>query len=74
MKICRILITFDNAENKMDIQTGGATNLEILEAARILSKHFAQEIIKEYKELTGDLQADPKNLDEYIEFLRKNQL
>ncbi len=70
-KIAVIKINPENVNNAMDIQTNGVSNLDMLEFLNMASKHFAQEIIKEAKELGCSSDVD---FDGYIEFLRANKL
>ncbi len=62
MRKCTIILTPDNESERVNVQTGTVTNLEVLEALQVLSKHFAREICKEYAEITGDKNVDPMSL------------
>jgi len=72
-RVAIITLTPDG-DSKADIQTGDVTALEILDAFKAISGHFARELLKEYSEITGDKNPDPEKLDEYMDFLRKNGL
>ena len=76
MKKATITITPDQ-NPACDITTGGVTNLELLDAFKTLSKHFAQELVKEYKEargITRHVDIDDKDFEDYIKFLRTEGL
>lgn len=68
-----ITLTPDD-ESKADVQTGGLTNLEMLDMMKTLSSHFAKAVIQDYQELTGDKRVDPDKLDDYMKFLREAKL
>lgn len=74
MRTCVIKIMPDNEANRADIQTGGVTALEILDFMNTIMPHFAQEVIKDYQEITGVEHVDPNKLGEYMSFLRANNL
>jgi CMP-2-keto-3-deoxyoctulosonic acid synthetase len=71
MNTAIIKITPENSKCPIDAQTNGVSNLDMIEHLQVLSKHFAQEIIRESKELGCDTDED---LDGYIKFLRANKL
>jgi hypothetical protein len=72
-RVAIITLTPDG-ESKADIQTGGVSNLEILDALKTISGHFARQLLEEYTDLTGDKDLDPDKMDQYMDFLRKNKL
>ena len=72
-RVAVITLTPDGS-HKADIQAGEVTNLEILDALNNISGYLARELLREYSEISGDENPDPSKLDEYMDFLRKNQL
>lgn len=73
MRKCVIILTPDE-EAKADIQTGGVTSIEILDNLKTISSHFARQILEEYSEITGDRNLDESKIEDYMNFLRKNQV
>lgn len=73
-RIATITLQPDNEHSKANVETGGVTNLEMLDMMKTLSSHFAKEVIKDYQELTGDKKIDPDKLDDYMKFLREAKL
>lgn len=70
-KVAVIKIDPENLSHAVDVQTNGVSNLDMLEFLNTLTKHFAQEIIKEAQELGCSSEED---FDGYIKFLRNNKL
>lgn len=70
-KIAIIKINPESKSAAMDIQTNGVSNLDMLEFMQMASQLFAEEIIKEDKELGRSSDVD---FDRYIKFLRTNKL
>lgn len=70
-KIAVIKINPEDVKHAIDCQTNGVSNLDMLEFLNMLTKHFAQEIIKEATELGCSSDTD---FDGYIKFLRANKL
>lgn len=66
-----IILTPDNPANAMDIQTGGLSDWEIVEALQSLSSFLAKRIINDAKGVVGD---DPKTLEQYLDYIRDNGL
>ena len=74
MKQAVITITPELKEKEVDVQTGGVSNLEMLEYLKTLSQFFAKAIIDEYVDITGDKNIKEENFEQYVEFLRKNKV
>jgi hypothetical protein len=69
MRKCVITIMPDN-ETSVDVQTGAVSTLEILDQLETIRTHFSKVLVREYKELTGDLDVEETKFQEWINFLR----
>jgi len=68
-----ITITPLDKLKEVDIQTGGLSNIQMLDYLHNLSKHFSKEIVNEASDI-GVTITNEKEFDDYLTFLRKNKL
>lgn len=73
-RTCIIKLTPDNPDKQADIQTGGVSNIEILDMLHTISSGFAKAVIADYVEITGDNEIDPAKMEDYMKFLRNAKL
>jgi len=59
---------------EVDVQTGGLTNIEMLDYLKTLSTFFAKAVCDEYVDITGDKNIREEDFEKYVAFLRKNQV
>ncbi|KQC30185.1 hypothetical protein [Flagellimonas eckloniae] len=71
MRKAVITITPDDGKKQLDCQTGNVSDIEILDALTLISRHFAQKLLEEYESVVG---GDYENLDAYLDFLRTQKL
>jgi hypothetical protein len=72
---CIIELTPDNKEMQANIQTGGVSTLEIMDAFKTLLTGFSKKLCSEYQEYSGkSVNEDPEGFDEWIQFLRREKI
>lgn len=67
-RTCTITITPDNP-TQANVETGEVSAIEILEALKTLSKHFAQVLVEEARKHVGD---DPAAQEKWLDSMRQN--
>lgn len=65
MRVATVKITPDNEKQRMDVQTGELSDLEMYHHLMILCKHFAENLCKDAVDVVGD---DPQKMNEYLEW------
>lgn len=77
MRKAVITIMPDNEAQRVDVQTGGVTNLEMLDNMKTLSEFFSKELVDEFMEHRGYKvwsESYNQEFSNYIKFLRTNKV
>jgi hypothetical protein len=68
-----IVINPDDKSKEVDVQTGGLSNIEMLDYLHNLSQFFSKAIVNEAAEIGVSI-TNEKEFEDYLSFLRKNKI